>query len=51
VKREERHLHSEAEEDSGKGEPGEIAGEQPTLSHFGERGEIERALREINPEK
>ena len=51
VKWKERHFHREAEKDSGKGEPREIAGEQSSFSEIGERGKVERAFREINSEK
>ena len=51
VKRKQRHLHREANKNSGKGEPGEVSREQPALSKTRQSREIERALREINPEE
>src|SRR6266853_2085541 len=46
-----RHFHGEAEEDSGKSEPRDIAAEQSMFSEIGERDKIERTFGKINAEK
>src|SRR5262249_31354802 len=45
------HFHSEPNKNSGKGEPCGISREQPALSKTRQSPEVERAFRQINPEK
>ena len=48
VKWKERHLDRQSEKNSSKGEPRDLAVEQPVFSEIRERGEVERTFCEIN---
>src|ERR1700736_4018305 len=51
MERKERNFDRESEKDSGKGEPGDPARQQTGLPEISERGEVECASCEINPEE